>query len=41
MGEEGGERGFMAMNLPGHYVYGCPKHPRAMLIFTSGASVPE
>ena len=41
VGEEGGEGGFMAMNLPGHYVYGRPKHPRAMLIFTSGASVPE
>ena len=40
-GEEGGEEGFMAMNLPEHYVYGCPKPPRAMLIITSGASAPE
>ena len=40
-GEEGGEEGFMELNLPGHYVYGCPKHPHAMLIFTSSASAPE
>lgn len=41
VGEEGGEAGFMAMNLPEHYVYGCPKPPRAMLIITSSASAPE
>lgn len=41
VGEEDGERGFMAMNLPGDYVSGCPKHPCATLIFTSAVSAPE
>ena len=33
VGEEDGERGFMELNLPGYYVYGCLRQPTHMVSY--------